>query len=375
MRQIHPTAPEWLEQIVSRLHEKDPAGRYQSAGELAELLEKCLAHMQLPDVIPLPDSLRREVPPLEIAAGDPPQPVSRRRVTSGLWPRLALLLLTAVLLGGILPMGFGLFTRDRADEVKSSSIPTPVDPVWDSVSTAPASPGTEEHDRLAPEEPEPARPLNGPVIIDFHSSRTGKIPDGQSGVFYNDQLQPSECHIDALPIEVSLPGGRGIAGMLGLLYNLRGEGVYNGWYIKPLADWSRYLRGDLVLVLRRLDSRVDTYQRTIGLTTPETECLRQFKVELKVEDPEGTMVTIGRPQFIDDEMLRQQAEAGWFELRIRLDSFAADLSRVRELVLVFDNQFATESPQGGLAVGAVVLTESPGDRITAAPGWLREPAP
>jgi hypothetical protein len=98
-------------------------------------------------------------------------------------------------------------------------------------------------------------------------------------------------------------------------------------------------------------------------------------VELKIEDQEGTVVTIGRPQFIDDEMRRQQAETGWFELRIRLDSFAADLSRVHELVLVFDNQFATETPQGGLAVGAVVLTESPGERITAAPGWLSEPAP
>jgi serine/threonine-protein kinase len=375
MRQIHPAAPEWLEQIVARLHEKDPSARYQTAEDVAELLEKCLAHMQLPDVIPLPDSLRPMVPPPDTAPCDPPHPAPRPNVTSRLWPRLALLLLGVALLGGILNMGFGLFTGGSAEEVKLSSVPTPVDPVWDSVSTGPLSTGTGENDRLAPDEPESARPLIGPVIIDFHSSRTGGIPDGQSGVFYNDQLKLSDCHIDALPIEVSLPGGRGTAGMLGLLYNLRGEGVYNGWYIKPLADWSRYLRGDLVLVLRQLDSRVDTYRRTIGLTTPETECLRQFKVELKIEDQEGTVVTIGRPQFIDDEMRRQQAETGWFELRIRLDSFAADLSRVHELVLVFDNQFATETPQGGLAVGAVVLTESPGERITAAPGWLSEPAP
>jgi serine/threonine protein kinase len=65
MRALNPAVPVWLEGIVQKLHRKDPAERFQSAAEVAELLERCLAHVQQPDHHPLPplaEKLGRQVP-------------------------------------------------------------------------------------------------------------------------------------------------------------------------------------------------------------------------------------------------------------------------------------------------------------------------
>ena len=48
IRQLNPEIPDWLEAIVERLHAKDPADRFASASELADLLGQCLAHVQEP---------------------------------------------------------------------------------------------------------------------------------------------------------------------------------------------------------------------------------------------------------------------------------------------------------------------------------------
>jgi hypothetical protein len=54
VRETNPEIPVWLEGIVNRLMAKDPAQRFQSAGEVAELLERCLAHRQHPQSVSLP---------------------------------------------------------------------------------------------------------------------------------------------------------------------------------------------------------------------------------------------------------------------------------------------------------------------------------
>jgi serine/threonine protein kinase/WD40 repeat protein len=54
IRETNPEIPEWLVAIIDRLHAKDPAGRYQSAAEVAELLGRHLAHVRHPTVAPLP---------------------------------------------------------------------------------------------------------------------------------------------------------------------------------------------------------------------------------------------------------------------------------------------------------------------------------
>jgi eukaryotic-like serine/threonine-protein kinase len=54
LRSINPDVPAWLEGIIRNLHAKEPAQRFQSAAEVAELLEGCLAHVQQPDRHDLP---------------------------------------------------------------------------------------------------------------------------------------------------------------------------------------------------------------------------------------------------------------------------------------------------------------------------------
>ena len=57
IRELNPTVPTWLERIVTKLHAKNPADRYQSATEVADLLSRCLAYVHEPTVVPLPPEI------------------------------------------------------------------------------------------------------------------------------------------------------------------------------------------------------------------------------------------------------------------------------------------------------------------------------
>ena len=59
LREVNPDIPRWLDEIVMRLLQKRPADRFQSATEVADLLEQCLAHRQEPLRRALPQSLRQ----------------------------------------------------------------------------------------------------------------------------------------------------------------------------------------------------------------------------------------------------------------------------------------------------------------------------
>jgi serine/threonine-protein kinase len=63
IREVNPEIPAWLAALVEKLHEKDPNKRYQSAGEVADLLAHCLAHVYHPDQTPLPASLAKQPRP------------------------------------------------------------------------------------------------------------------------------------------------------------------------------------------------------------------------------------------------------------------------------------------------------------------------
>ena len=54
IREVNPEVPEWLALIIARLHEKDRADRFQSSAEVAELLGRCLAYLEQPNLMPLP---------------------------------------------------------------------------------------------------------------------------------------------------------------------------------------------------------------------------------------------------------------------------------------------------------------------------------
>jgi serine/threonine protein kinase len=52
IREVNPEIPDWLAAIIARLHAKDPAARFQSAAEVAELLGRHLAHLQQAGIEP-----------------------------------------------------------------------------------------------------------------------------------------------------------------------------------------------------------------------------------------------------------------------------------------------------------------------------------
>jgi serine/threonine protein kinase/WD40 repeat protein len=56
--QLNPEIPPWLVRVIDKLHAKSPADRYSSGAEVADLLGRCLAHVQQPSNVPLPEELR-----------------------------------------------------------------------------------------------------------------------------------------------------------------------------------------------------------------------------------------------------------------------------------------------------------------------------
>lgn len=59
IREINPEIPDWLCVLIERLHEKEPARRFQSAQDVAELCGQCLASLQQPGVMRFPAQLTR----------------------------------------------------------------------------------------------------------------------------------------------------------------------------------------------------------------------------------------------------------------------------------------------------------------------------
>jgi tRNA A-37 threonylcarbamoyl transferase component Bud32 len=53
-REANPDVPDWLDAIVRKLLAKNPADRFQSATDVAELLGQHLAHLQQPAAVPMP---------------------------------------------------------------------------------------------------------------------------------------------------------------------------------------------------------------------------------------------------------------------------------------------------------------------------------
>src|SRR5262249_542438 len=62
VRESNLEIPDWLEAVIANVHAKKPADRFQSANEVAQLLEQHLAHLQQPGQVPMP--ARVEPPPV-----------------------------------------------------------------------------------------------------------------------------------------------------------------------------------------------------------------------------------------------------------------------------------------------------------------------
>jgi serine/threonine-protein kinase len=101
--ELNSEIPAWLAASIDRLHAKNPADRFASADEAAQLFEQCLAHLQQPQTVPLPDLLRTK----------PPRPIATPRAT----PRLAGISAACLMVAVIV---FSLRQRPK-DEVPSAN--------------------------------------------------------------------------------------------------------------------------------------------------------------------------------------------------------------------------------------------------------------
>jgi serine/threonine protein kinase len=116
IRQVNPEIPDWLEAIVEKLMEKHPVDRFQSAAEVARLLESHLAHLQKPAHIPQP-------PPVVPVR----KPAKRPKVTFWLLMAAGALCLACCLLPALLTLGYVTTSSDSGPSVTviESSGPQP----------------------------------------------------------------------------------------------------------------------------------------------------------------------------------------------------------------------------------------------------------
>jgi serine/threonine protein kinase len=108
IRELAPDVPAWLTEIVQKLHAKDRVDRFQSAGEVAELLGRWLSHLEQPATIPAPARLERR-------ASKMLQPGLAKR----LWP---IVTAAAVCLVAIF---ISMRYRDQSLEQTSTAAPAP----------------------------------------------------------------------------------------------------------------------------------------------------------------------------------------------------------------------------------------------------------
>lgn len=78
MQEINPDLPVWLCTLISHLMAKDPENRPASAEEVAEILQRCLAHVQQPAAVALPAFAKRSMK--ESRSGRRPWALSTRIV-------------------------------------------------------------------------------------------------------------------------------------------------------------------------------------------------------------------------------------------------------------------------------------------------------
>ena len=119
--EVNSDVPEWLEAIIFKLLAKDPAERFQSAEEVAELLNRHLAHLQHPTTAPKPE---RILPPIRGAVLQPAKTglaktggkPARRRVPWG--PIVAATLALIGCLAAAIVAGVVIFVRTNHGTIR-----------------------------------------------------------------------------------------------------------------------------------------------------------------------------------------------------------------------------------------------------------------
>jgi len=162
IREVNPDIPDWLADIIMTLLAKDPAERFQSAQEVADLLARHLAHLQHPYPISSP------IPPT--------RPLSQRR--------RAVILSVGVLLLCIVGAAF-LLSRDRSAE-RLATVPKDNDAPEILSTGSPTPPAPEELakrpsvlDALRPDDlPEEIRKQLPPEVVGVLGGSAFELPEG-----------------------------------------------------------------------------------------------------------------------------------------------------------------------------------------------------
>ncbi|MEI8382310.1 MAG: SUMF1/EgtB/PvdO family nonheme iron enzyme [Planctomycetota bacterium] len=96
--ELNPDIPDWLVAIVERLMAKAPEQRFQSASEVANLLEQWLAHCQQPGSVPRPATMTRQ-PLLKSLEADSKQSFAKKFLSRRMRTANLVIATSAIVLG------------------------------------------------------------------------------------------------------------------------------------------------------------------------------------------------------------------------------------------------------------------------------------
>jgi eukaryotic-like serine/threonine-protein kinase len=117
IREVIPEVPEWLCAIVAKLHAKDPAARFQTAREVADLLADCEAKLKARQEV------KNTVPPPAVQPTAPTAPTGRKKCVAAAAVLLAVLALAVTELAGLTHLFRG--QEPTPDPIKPGSESTP----------------------------------------------------------------------------------------------------------------------------------------------------------------------------------------------------------------------------------------------------------
>ncbi len=102
IRDLNPDVPAWLEAFIARLMAKDPVDRFQSAAEVAALLETYLAHLRQPTHVTAPELPLASNAPKRVISNQS-SVISRWSLVTGHWS-----LITSAAVALLLVLGLGI---------------------------------------------------------------------------------------------------------------------------------------------------------------------------------------------------------------------------------------------------------------------------
>jgi serine/threonine-protein kinase len=123
IQELVPQIPEWLAEIVEKLHAKNPEDRFQSATEVAQLLGRWLAHLEQPSTLPAPARVEKR------AANKLATPFSTRR-----WQMAAVAATLSLLLVLFVAIPRALSPGNSATDDNSAVTKSPPPDIHDPVS-------------------------------------------------------------------------------------------------------------------------------------------------------------------------------------------------------------------------------------------------